>query len=94
MLKSAKFVAERVDAVEPSSAHRQRRLDELPAPHTTADIAARLGDTQDSAYPIYRATTLTTVILDAAAQSLTVWENTNPANTSPAQKWDLATFFG
>ena len=83
----------RLDSVDASTAHRQRRLDELPAPRTPRDVADRLGDTQDAQYPIYRDTTLASLVLDGGARSLTVWEGCNPASSKPAHTWNLTTFF-
>lgn len=82
------------DAHRTSSLHRQARLDALPAPQSTADIALRLSDTADTEYPIYRQMTLATLILDGAARSLHVWCCGRSATSGPpAFKWDLRSFF-
>ena len=77
------------DLGEPSTVHRQARIDELPAPTSTDDIAAILGDDDDSAYPIYRDITLTTSTLDATSGVLRVWAGHNPAETEPDFVWNI-----
>jgi hypothetical protein len=93
MFKSQKFRAQGLDPVDLSTAHRQDRLDSLPAPHSVADIVARLGDTHDPDFPIYRPTTLTTVVLDGKKRELSVWEDSNPGSSLPVHTWDLTSFF-
>ena len=82
-----------LDGVEPSSVHRQRRLDEMSVPHTARDISIRLGDTEDTQLPIYRNGTLTTLVLDGISGELYIWENSNPKDTKPARVWNLTSFF-
>jgi hypothetical protein len=48
------------DAPEPSTVHRQARVDALPPVRNMADIAERLSDDHDRQYPIYRGMTLHT----------------------------------
>lgn len=82
------------DGHRTSSRHRQARLDSLPAPTSADDIAMRLSDTHDAAYPIYRQMTLATLVLDGAARSLRVWCCGHSAESGPpAFKWDLSSFF-
>ena len=61
------------------------------AAQTVTDAATLLGDTEDNQYPIYRASTLFTLVLHK--YKLLVWVNTNPKNTEPVYVWDLKTFF-
>ena len=93
MYKASAFRG-RLDSSDASTVHRQRRLDALPPPHTFEDVAARLGNTEDVQYPIYRETTLASLVLDGKTSNLHVWENTNPALASqPSRIWDLKRFF-
>jgi len=62
-----------VDMPEPSSVHRQARVDQLPAPHSREDVIARLSDDSDTAYPIFRDMTIATLILDGSTGRLDVW---------------------
>ena len=78
----------------PSSINRQARLDQLPVPQTASDVAARLGDTTDPHWPIYRDATLLTVVIDGSTGELRAWEDQNPATSEPTKKWNLGTFFG
>ena len=52
------------DEPEPSTLHRQARVDALPPARTADDIRAILSDDADPVYPIYRDMTLTTLVLD------------------------------
>jgi hypothetical protein len=88
------IVGVREDGRRNSSAHRQARLDALPAARTAADIAARLSDTADAQYPIYRTMTLTTMVLDGVNGSLDVWCCGNSAASAPPlYRWNLRHFF-
>lgn len=82
-----------VDLGDPSTMHRQARINDLPAPASTDDIAAILGDDGDSEYPIYRDITLTSSTLDATTGVYTVWVGTNPADTAPTFVWHLKEWF-
>jgi len=85
---------ERVDLGDTSTVHRQSRVDSAFDPATsTRDVARMLGDTADATYPLYRSSTLTTLILDGATSELSVWIGENPLEADPHFKWDLATFF-
>lgn len=79
------------DRGDPSTHHRQTRLWELPAPTSVSDAITILGDTKDDQYPIYRASTLFTLVLHK--YELQVWINGNPKETEPVYVWNLATFF-
>lgn len=77
-----------------SSVHRQARVDALPAVRTRADIAARLSDSADAAYPIYRNMTLHTVILDGPTGRLDLWCCGLRASVDPpVYSWNLHKFF-
>ena len=67
------------DLGDASSEHRQARADQLPAPRSPEDIAARLGDVHDQVLPLYRKYTLTSSVLDGATGKLSVWIGKNPA---------------
>ena len=92
MYKQPPFRGE-LDSVDASTAHRQQRLDALPAPRNALDVSSRLGDTADTKLPIYRPTTLATVLLDGGSNELSVWENANPSKGPPTHVWNLSTFF-
>merc|ERR1712070_389620 len=83
----------RLDSAQPSTMHRQDRLNVLPAPHVEQDVRSRLGDTHDEAFPIYRNITLTTVVADGLARQVMVWENSNPYLREPTTIWNLSTSF-
>lgn len=87
--------AGRVDGVDVSSLHRQARVDALPPPRTSADVRARLSDTSDAAYPIFRGMTLTSIVLDGVTGALDVWCcGSSPASgASPAYRWNVLKFF-
>ena len=76
--------------------HRQARFDALPAARTIADVRARLSDTADAAYPVYRPMTLTSIVLDGATGTLDVWCcGSSPASGAPpVYKWDVLSWFG
>ena len=78
---------------------RQARVDALPPVRGFADIASRLSDSYDEAYPIYRNMTLHTVILDGPKATLSFWccgrrAVANGSLSEPAYRWNLLTFFG
>ena len=78
-----------------SSLHRQARVDTLPAVRSAADIAMRLSDTADPAYPIYRNMTLHTLILDGDTADLHVWCCGRSATSgAPAYRWNMLDFWG
>ena len=81
------------DAGDNSTEHRQSRIDRLPVPHSTADVANILGDTADAVYPLYRKITLASFILDGATGVLSVWVDSNPAVARPVFAWPLTSFF-
>ena len=84
------------DAPEPSTLHRQARVDALPAVASLADIAARLSDTADASYPLYRNMTLHSLLLDARGGWLRGWCCGTPAASGapPVYEFHLPTFFG
>jgi hypothetical protein len=96
MFKQGPFVDRADLGPDPSTLHRQARLDSLPPPQHAADIITLLGDTHDIAFPIYRNITLTSVVIDAkrpGEATLSIWEDDNP-NESPAKRtWDMGSFF-
>jgi len=78
----------------PSTDHRQARADALPAARTAADVVARLSDTHDDTYPIYRANiTMVSAVLDSSTGELVVWTNSRPASSAPTYKWNLLSWF-
>ena len=79
------------DRGDPSTRHRQKRIWEQQAPASVKDVVEILGDTQDDQYPIYRASTLFTLVLHN--HELQVWINSNPKETESVYVWNLATFF-
>jgi hypothetical protein len=83
------------DAPEPSTVHRQARVDALPPVRDMADIAERLSDDHDRQYPIYRDMTLHTLVLDGASGVLQGWCCGRRAAVDPPDyHWDLSSFFG
>ena len=83
------------DVPEPSTVHRQARVDSMDPPRTMDDIAARLSDRADSQYPIFRDMTLLTILLDGATGTLRAWCCHHRAvdGDPPAYTWDLGKFF-
>ena len=82
------------DGPENSTLHRQARVDALPPARSLADVKARLSDTADSAYPIFRDMTLTSLVLDGASGRLNVWCCHHSAlDGPPAYSWSLKDFF-
>lgn len=79
------------DRGDPSTRHRQQRIWETVAPASVTDVAAILGDTKDDTYPVYRASTLFTLVLHE--YELRVWIDANPKKAEPAYIWNLARFF-
>ena len=79
--------------MDPSSAHRQRRLDALPAPRSAQDVAVRLSDAHDAQYPVYRTTTLVSLVLDGGARELRVWEGVAASASAPPRVWNMSSFF-
>ena len=83
------------DLAEPSTIHRQARVDAMPTPHDVEDIKARLSDTADREYPLFRSMTLSTLILNGSTGDLSVWCCGNASNsTAPLYRWNLWHFFG
>ena len=73
-----------------SSRHRQAKLDSYAAPATARDVADRLSDTTDPAYPIFRDMTLATLVLDGLSRSLQVWCCGRAATSgAPDYVWNL-----
>jgi hypothetical protein len=82
------------DGKRKSSAHRQARLDELPPSRTVGDIARRLSDRADEAYPIFRNMTLTSILLNGDDGALHAWCcGHRPVDAPPAYRWNLLDFF-
>jgi hypothetical protein len=82
------------DPPEPSTLHRQARVDALPPVRDAAEIGARLSDTADAEYPIYRDMTLHTLILNGTTGVLHVWCcGKRAAVDEPAHQWSLLRFF-
>ena len=79
--------------MDPSTVHRQRQLDTWAGPRDAQDIVGRLGDTNDTQYPVFRNTTLTTLVLDGETSQLRIWQNGNPRISEPKYTWNLAEFF-
>jgi len=78
-----------IDEAQPSSVHRQAKVDSLPAPRSREDVMKLLSDTSDTAYPVFRNITMGTFILDGITGQLDVWCcGQSPASGAPA----LATF--
>ena len=68
-----------------SSYHRQARIDALPPPASSEDIAERLSDTSDPDWPIYRQMTLATFVLDGATRRLQMWCCGHSATSGPPE---------
>merc|ERR1712039_800405 len=62
-----------VDLPEPSSVHRQARVDKLPPPRSVEDVKEQLSDASDKDYPIFRDETIAQLILDGSTGRLDVW---------------------
>lgn len=76
-----------------SSQHRQARVDALPPVRSATDVAARLSDTADEAFPIYRNMTLHTLILDGLSGTLRMWCcGRRAAFDEPQFTWHLPSF--
>lgn len=78
---------------DPSTLHRQAKVDMLPAPKSVGDVMAILGNTDDDEYPIYRTSTMVSVVLDSGSATLYGWSGVNPSLHAPMWKWDLMSFF-
>merc|ERR1712137_432582 len=78
---------------DPSTLHRQAKVDMLPAPKSVVDVVAILGNTDDDEYPIYRNSTMVSVVLDSGSATLYGWSGVNPSLHAPMWSWDLMTFF-
>jgi hypothetical protein len=81
-----------------SSDARLARARQLPPPTSRAAAYNILGDTANSAYPIYRngappdvnATTLATALFDFGSRTMSVHVGTNPKSTDPLFVWPVA----
>jgi len=81
-----------LDKPEPSSVHRQARVDALPPVRSRADIASRLSDTADGEYPLYRDMTLATFLLDGMSGQLEVWccGHSAASGAPPMHTWNIS----
>merc|ERR1712151_590905 len=84
-----------VDKPQPSTMHRQSRVDGMPAPQSRADVIKILSDTLDKKFPIFRDMTLTTMVLDGKSGRMDVWccGYAADSGTTPIYTWDLLHFF-
>lgn len=84
------------DEPDPSTLHRQARLDSLPPPRSVADVRARLSDHADATYPVFRTMTLATMVLDGSEAKLQVWccGLSAVSGAPPVYTWDVMHFFG
>ena len=73
----------------------QATVDLLPPPRTFADVASRLSDDSDTDYPIFRAMTIASFVLDGSTGELSVWCcGAAPASgAAPIYRWNLHSFF-
>ena len=80
-----------LDPPDPSTVHRQRRVDALPPVSSMADVMARLSDTADKAYPIFRPITLGSFVINGTGNTLDVWCCGVPpaAGSAPVLSFDL-----
>ena len=82
------------DVPEPSTVHRQARIDALPPARDADDIRGILSDHADPVLPIYRTMTLATLVLDGLTGKLRVWCcGTSATDGKPVFEWDLLHFF-
>jgi hypothetical protein len=84
-----------LDPARPSTAHRQARVDALPAPRTAADVRTRLSDTADREYPVFRRMTLASLVLQVDEKELSVWccGHAPREGGAAAYRWNLSSFF-
>lgn len=82
-----------LDPPRPSTAHRQARVDSLPAPRTAADVRARLSDTADREYPVFRPMTLASFVLDGWELSVWCCGDAPMSGAAATYRWDLRHFF-
>merc|ERR1740121_2542266 len=68
-----------LDDFQPSTVHRQARIDKLPASHSVNDVMNRLSDTADKDYPVWRNITVGTFVLDGSSGILRTWHDTPAA---------------
>jgi len=82
------------DEPEDSSMHRQATVDSMAASHDVDDIKARLSDTSDTDFPLFRDMTIATITLNGTTADLNVWCCGHAsASTPPLYKWNLLSFF-
>merc|ERR1712217_432424 len=83
-----------LDPPEPSSRHRQSRVDALPGVRDVDDIISRLSDAADRKFPIFRNITVGTLILNGASGRMRVWGYGRAAASGPpTYDWNIHTFF-
>lgn len=76
-----------------SSLRRQAAADRFHAPSTAGDVLAILGDTADAEEPVYRNTTMVSILFDSDSTMFQVWLGSNPALTPPAWESSLQAIF-
>eukprot|EP00931_Biecheleriopsis_adriatica_P121333 TRINITY_DN96416_c0_g1_i1.p1 TRINITY_DN96416_c0_g1~~TRINITY_DN96416_c0_g1_i1.p1 ORF type:complete len:406 (+),score=63.90 TRINITY_DN96416_c0_g1_i1:196-1413(+) len=83
------------DRPQASTTFRQARVDEMAPPHSLEDIATMLSDSANSNYPIFRNTTIATLLLDGASGRLRVWccGSAAASGAPPTYSWSLLNFF-
>jgi len=83
-----------LDPPEPSSQHRQARVDALPPARTSNAVRLRLSDSTDTEFPIFRDMTLGTFVLDGSSGTLSVWCcGLASATHQPAYQWNISSFW-
>eukprot|EP00929_Paragymnodinium_shiwhaense_P029206 TRINITY_DN16796_c0_g1_i1.p1 TRINITY_DN16796_c0_g1~~TRINITY_DN16796_c0_g1_i1.p1 ORF type:complete len:425 (-),score=90.17 TRINITY_DN16796_c0_g1_i1:346-1593(-) len=84
-----------LDPPQASTLHRQARVDALPPSRSQEDVKARLSDTADPSYPIFRNMTITTAVLNGLTGDLDVWccGHAAASGKSPLHSWNVLSFF-
>lgn len=82
-----------LDEPELSTVHRQARVYALPALHSVEDIVARLSDTADADYPIFRNITIGTFVLDGNSGLFRTWHDRAAASGPETYRWNISAFF-